>query len=377
MKRKRLTWWSSCIGTALAVVAILAVRSLAAVDDPVAQCSKEIAEVRRAMDERQRALRADPEIAVFEQEVKERTAKVRAKDKEVADLTNATVNQDPQFIKLKAIANEAGKVSMEIKKLRDEAEKDPQVVVLFREVADLKAQAKKKEEEAKKLIDAKLAADGKTAALLAKKETVDKASKELNEFRKGAGQDPKMQALQAERDQLRSGLTAATGKLRDLLASKMESDAPAVKLNARLQELNAKMAKLRGTGAKGPRAGTAGAGAPGEGSMASDTEMASRGADSGMAESPEPRAAEMGAAGEQPPEQGSRGLPGKLAGARSDVELKSLVSTYEKSKMDVEVAATRITKILSALPREGALYQKTKATLATIGIPRVNPEMFQ
>ena len=364
----------SCVLCAV-VFAMLTV-CMSPVSAATADYEKELTQARSEMAAYKIAVLKTPEIEALAKEMKSLDEAAAIKDKEFRAMVDNKLNKDPKYIELMARSKEASEVNALISKYRTEAENDPQAAKLKKESDALRSKAKALEAEAKKLVDAKFNSNEKVRSLLAKKAELAKAASEGAKYKNAVMGDVQIQQLQKALKIAKDAAMAKRSELRKISENLLKNDEKMVKLEAKIKELNDKAMEMRkATDAARKQA------AP-KPPAAQKSQKDERGAQAtaqaggGMSDG-------SGEGATQPMESGpsagqaSEGVSDRSKGDRSENEVSDLVAQYDKYKKDIEVVGKRLNSVLSELPQDSKLFQKTKGSLVKIGLPNINPEMFR
>jgi len=253
-------------------------------------------------------------------------------------------------------------LNAELRKQKALAENDPEVKKLRDEAADLLAKTRAKEAEAKKLADTKFNSNESVKGILAKKHETESAIKELGEFKTGVMQSPQVKGLNDEVLKLQKESFLKNVELRKTMGEQLRKDKKMTELELKWRETTGEAAPMLG---REPIGLPAGGNQPNAANLAGLAKLL--GGKGQGALTPEM----LKAAGNMNPE-----LLTKLAGGKSSKDLTGLVGNYQRQKTGIESTTTSIKTILDTLPPDSPIVSKTKEGLASIGMPKLNPDLF-
>lgn len=296
-------------------------------NDENAIARRELADAKAALAEYGKQFSESTELADIKKSISDLDAALKAKQKELAAILEQKMDKDPAYIELSAKKKEYDSIVANIAAKRAEAEKDAKVKALRKEAAELKAKSNTKIKEAATVIEAKLKSDPVVKALAQRKEALATAPRDVTNFKNTILNEPSVKAIRDQIQESTAALSEKKADLREIVVEKMQADPKYNELNDKVRMLTEKA-----TGKKMPPVEGMGAG------------MAAAGA----------KAPAIDPATEK-----------KLA-----EELSSLISLYEKNKIELEDAIRKIKSILSQLPPDSQLYKNTKNALSKIGAPK-------
>ena len=196
MKRLR----TGLVITSLVVAAIASLfgdRALIAAEDEVAKYEKSLSNAKKELEAYRKGLLNSPAISAIKKEMEGIAASSKAKDKELAALLDPMLNSNPAYMDLESKAKEAGNIESELRKYRAAIESSSEIVSLKKEATDLRARAQAREQEMRRIFDARFTADQKVKDLIGRKEIAAKAQREAAELKKNVMNVPQVKALNA------------------------------------------------------------------------------------------------------------------------------------------------------------------------------------
>ena len=231
-------------------ISIAAVRAGAASKEETVKLQNDLVNANKEVAAYKEKLLTSPQIAALKSEVTDLGASLKNKAKELGDLLNSKYSKNPEFADLSAKVKETDAINLELTKIHNGIENEPEIKNMKKEAADLRAKALAIDQEARKLTESKFSSDEKAKGLQDKKAGMGNAAAKLANLRKDVLSSPDVRALQAEVAKLKDSLSVKAGELRkasDSVLKTLNSDEKFKALEQNVKDLRQKVEGLRKT----------------------------------------------------------------------------------------------------------------------------------